>query len=221
MNSNKFSANFHGAIGKGGLSALSTKKWDRAIVKQVESLLKKDQRILDVGCGYGRVAVPLLDEGFDVYGIDLSAQYIKELKKGQKSKGLSQRFKVADMCDLPFEGNMFDMVLCLWSSFEELLRMKEQVKAVREMKRVLKYEGRGFIECHLYAEPERVDRKIAIPCGRQGRIMRCQVGGAVYHYYNHDAESMKKVLLQSGIRNFSVTEEWFGWRERMITRFTK
>jgi len=220
-NSKRVSSNFHDALGKDGLSGLTKRTWDKAILKQVESLLRKDQKILDVGCGYGRIAIPLLKKGYEVYGIDLSRKYITELKRGLTSKRLSQRFKVADMCNLPFDNDTFDVVLCLWSSFEELLHKKEQVKAVCGMKRVLKQKGSAFIESHLYTNPSRVDRKIATPCGYQKRIMRCPVLNETYYYYNHDNESMRKILLRSGIKDFTVTQEWFGWRERMITRFTK
>jgi len=196
--------------------------WDKAILKQVESFLRKDKKILDVGCGYGRIAVPLVKKGYDVYGIDLSEGYIKELRSELSHSRLSRRFKVADMCDLPFSDDTFDVVLCLWSVFDELLLRKEQVKALREMRRVLNKGGLAFIEGHIYTDPSQIDKiKMGSLCGYQKRIVRCSVAGAAYYYYNHDGESLRNILARSGVRNFSVTEEWFGWRDRMITRFIK
>jgi 2-polyprenyl-3-methyl-5-hydroxy-6-metoxy-1,4-benzoquinol methylase len=83
--------------------------------------------ILDVGCGYGRIALPLLKKGYDIYGIDLSKKYITELKKNLSTANLKARFRVADMCDLPFADASFDVVLCLWSVIDELLFRKDQV----------------------------------------------------------------------------------------------
>lgn len=120
----KLSLAFYNSIGKDGLSGFSKKEWDRAILKKVESLLHKDQRILDVGCGYGRIALPLLKKGYDVYGVDLSKKYITALKKDLSVASLKKKFSVADMCDLPFADSSFAVVLCLWSVIDELLSGK-------------------------------------------------------------------------------------------------
>lgn len=222
MNSKKLSSRFHDTIGKDGLSSLSTKKWDRSILTQIVSFLGKGQKILDVGCGYGRIAIPLLNKGYDVYGIDLSRRLISELKKEHSSKEINQRFKVADMCDMPFGADTFDVVLCLWSVFDELLLRKEQGKALSEMRRVLKKGGTAFIESHIFTDPAQIEKiKMGSFCGCRKRILRCSVAGATYHYFNHSRKSMTDILLRSRIKDFSVTEEWFGWRERMITRFGK
>jgi len=219
--SKRLSLAFYNTIGKVGLSVCSKKEWDRAILKQVESLLNKDQRILDVGCGYGRTALPLLKKGYDIYGIDLSKKYITELKRGLSSASLKSKFKVADMCDLPFGDAAFDVVLCLWSVIDELLFRKDQVRAVKEMRRVLKKGGFAFIEGHLFFEPTQEQIRNGDMRGHQKRIMRDDLGGVDYYHYNHDEESLRKILVRAGIRNFSISEEWFGWRDRMIIRFSK
>jgi len=221
LGSKELSLVFYNSIGKDGLSGFSKKAWDRAILKQVESLLHKDQRILDVGCGYGRMALPLLKKGYDIYGIDLSKKYITELKRDLSSGSLKSRFRVADMCDLPFGNAEFDVVLCLWSVIDELLLRKDQVRAVKEMKRVLKKGGFAFIEGHLYFEPTHemiLNRAVR---GHQKRIVRDDSRGVDYFHYNHDEESLRKILVRAGVRNYSISEEWFGWRDRRIIRFSK
>ena len=219
--SKRLSLAFHNTIGKGGLSCFSRKEWDRAILKQVESLLHKDQRILDVGCGYGRTALPLLKKGYDIYGIDLSKNYITELKKNLTSARLKSRFRVADMCDLPFDDSAFDVVLCLWSVIDELLFRKDQVRAVKEMQRVLKKGGFAFVEGHLFFEPTQEMIRNRAVRGHQKRIVRDDSRGIDYYHYNHDEESLRKILVRAGIRKFSISEEWFGWRDRRIIRFSK
>jgi len=220
QDSRRLSLAFYNTIGKDGLSGFSKKEWDRAILKQVESLLHKDQRILDVGCGYGRIALPLLKKGYDIYGIDLSKKYITELKRDLSTASLKSRFRVADMCDLPFGDAAFDVVLCLWSVIDELLFRKDQVKAVKEMQRVLKKGGFAFIEGHLYMEPTAEQIRNGTMRGYQKRIVKDDTRANYYHY-NHDEESLRKILVRAGIRNFSISEEWFGWRDRRIIRFSK
>jgi ubiquinone/menaquinone biosynthesis C-methylase UbiE len=221
LDSKRLSLAFHNTIGTDGLSGYSKKEWNRAVLKQVESLLHKDQRILDVGCGYGRTAVPLLKKGYDIYGIDLSKKYVTELKRGLSSRSLKSKFRVADMCSLPFGDAAFDIVLCLWSVLDELLFRKDQVRAVEEMQRVLKKGGSAFIEGHLYMEPTQEQIRNGDMRGYQKRIMRYDMGGVDYYHYNHDEESLRKILVRAGIKKFSILEEWFGWRERRIIRFSK
>jgi len=221
MNKKSPSLDFHDTIGKEGLSSLTTKKYDRAILHHVRSLLRKGQKILDAGCGYGRISIPLLKKGFDIYGIDLNKTYIRELKKQLSREEEKSRFTVADMCDLPFGAGTFDVVLCLWSVFDELLEKETQVKAAREMHRVLKEGGLGLIECHLYEEPTAEQIRDGDVTGEDGRVIRHAVAGGKYYQYNHDSETLKAVLAGAGIRDFSVGVEWFGWRERMVVRLYK
>lgn len=215
------SLNFHNTLGGEGLAALTTKKYDKAILHQVESMLNKGQKILDVGCGYGRISLPLLIKGYDIHGIDLNKGYIRQLRRQLSTDDMKARFSVADMCDLPFGEDTFDVVLCLWSVFDELLRIEDQVKAIREMHRVLQKGGFAFIEGHLYEEPTTKQMRKGYVGGEDGRVVRHDVAGGQYFIYNHDTESLKGVLTEAGIEHFSVSEEWFGWRDRLIVKFFK
>jgi tellurite methyltransferase len=71
-------------------------------------------KILDAGCGGGRNLVYLLQNGFEVYGIDPSAEAIEAVKAlSQKLSPANSRdnFKVAFAEDLPFEDSYFDLVI--------------------------------------------------------------------------------------------------------------
>ena len=46
-------------------------------------------KILDVGCGTGRLAIPLNEMGYDVVGIDLSEGMLAVMKEKIKKKGIS------------------------------------------------------------------------------------------------------------------------------------
>lgn len=122
---------------------------------------------------------------------------------------------------MPFGDAAFDVVLCLWSVIDELLFRKDQVRAVREMQRVLKKGGFAFIECNLSFEPTQEQIRNRAVRGYQNRIVRDDSRGIDYYHYNHDEESLRKTLMRAGIRNYSISEEWFGWRDRRIIRFSK
>lgn len=81
----------------------------------------KGCRILDVPCGIGRIAVPLMRLGFDVEGMDLSPHLVGVANKKAQDLRLNTgraRFLVGDMHDLSskFAPGSFDVVLNAFTS---------------------------------------------------------------------------------------------------------
>ena len=56
--------------------------------------------VLDLGCGTGRILLPLLEEGFDVEGVDVSPDMIAEARRLAKARGLEPRLAVQPMQEL-------------------------------------------------------------------------------------------------------------------------
>lgn len=70
-------------------------------------------KIIDLACGKGRHSIYLNKLGYDVTGVDLSANSIKEASLFANEK---LKFEIADLRNLPFE-NEFDIGLNLFTSF--------------------------------------------------------------------------------------------------------
>jgi ubiquinone/menaquinone biosynthesis C-methylase UbiE len=103
------------------------------------SMIKKDSLILDLGCGYGRDAKIFCENGYNVIGIDLSKNMIKEAKERVKNA----KFFVMDLRKLDFEDNYFDAI---WASASFLhIQKKEILKALKESYRVLKKGGIMYV----------------------------------------------------------------------------
>jgi SAM-dependent methyltransferase len=66
-------------------------------------------RVLDVGCGPGRHSLELARRGFEVVGVDISADFISLALERAASEGLSISFYQADAASMPFEEE-FDAV---------------------------------------------------------------------------------------------------------------
>lgn len=74
----------------------------------------KCQVVLDAGCGMGRNIVYLLKAGFDVFGVDRSADAIAAVKKLARAIGNTTpegNFQVGSVDLLPFEAASFDLVI--------------------------------------------------------------------------------------------------------------
>ncbi|HVZ74854.1 MAG TPA: methyltransferase domain-containing protein [Polyangia bacterium] len=73
-------------------------------------------RILDVGCGYGRHAIELVQRGLDVTGLDLSLPLLIRAADEAQKRALSVNFVHADMREMAFKEE-FDGVTCMLTSF--------------------------------------------------------------------------------------------------------
>lgn len=110
----------------------------KPVVNFVEAIEFKDKKsFLDIGCGGGRDLELALSKGFlkeNIKGCDYS--------KGQVKVVLDKGFdcKVCDMQNLSFENSSFDVITCI-AAFHHLLNRKYMIKALNEIKRVLKNDG--------------------------------------------------------------------------------
>lgn len=101
--------------------------------------LQPEQRVLDLGCGTGRVAQMLVPHVKKVVGIDIAPEMIDKAKETVPEA----EFVVADARDLSlFDRNQFDCVVARMIFHHILDGLKD---AVRECHRVLKPEGRLVI----------------------------------------------------------------------------
>jgi SAM-dependent methyltransferase len=74
-------------------------------------LLPASGRVLDLGCGAGRIAVALARRGFEVSGVDVSAPLLEVATSIATREGLSAHFVRVDALDLPFADRSFDAAI--------------------------------------------------------------------------------------------------------------
>ena len=91
--------------------------------------------LLDVGCGPATFLKVLAEKDFKTFGVDYSSAMIEVAK--ERCRGQKISFQVANACNLPFEENSFDIVICL-GVFQTV---ENQMAALKEINRVLKKEG--------------------------------------------------------------------------------
>jgi SAM-dependent methyltransferase len=107
--------------------------------------------VLDVGCGTGENALYLVQNGFLVVGVDLSARAIVAAKAKAAERKLSVDFRLANALSLDFKGSHFDNVID--SGLFHTFNNDDRVSFADEIARVLKTNGRYFMLCFSDKEP--------------------------------------------------------------------
>jgi len=92
--------------------------------------------MLDVGCGYGRHAIELVQRGLKVTGLDLSLPLLIRAADESQRRSLAVNFVHADMREMAFD-NQFDgaySMLTTFGYFDEDTNMKVAEGIVRALK---------------------------------------------------------------------------------------
>lgn len=99
--------------------------------------VQSGQRVLDVACGTGVVAVTAARRGAQVTGLDLTPALLERARENAQIAGLSIDWHEGDVENLPFGDAAFDVVM---SQFGHIFGPRPEV-AIAQMLRVLKPGG--------------------------------------------------------------------------------
>lgn len=212
----KLAIEFYKKLGSKGMASLTNNERDNAMLNFILKFLKKEDSILDLACGYGRITFALINLGYCVMGIDISSNLIKDAKKKAKKLGLKSNFEVGDMRYLPYPSENFDKVICLWSSFNHLLNEKDQIRAINEIYRVLKKKGVAIIDL-----PNGETKWAKDNIKKYGRIVPDIVNGLEVKNYLHDRQSLKDICEKSYFKDYKVGFVNIGGRKRVIVLLIK
>ena len=78
----------------------------------VLSFVTEGDTVLDAGCGEGTLSRMIAMKGAIVTGTDISEPNVANAKKIAEGEGLTIAFQTADLENLPFPDNSFDVVVC-------------------------------------------------------------------------------------------------------------
>ena len=98
----------------------------------------KGERVLDVACGSGNVAIPAAQAGGSVVGLDLTPELLEAGERFAAQAGVTVEWVTGDAEQLPFDDDSFDVVV---STFGAMFAPRHEVTA-RELARVLRSGGR-------------------------------------------------------------------------------
>jgi 2-polyprenyl-3-methyl-5-hydroxy-6-metoxy-1,4-benzoquinol methylase len=120
---------------------LTRKKFLWPEIKNLTDNIKEGDKVLDVGCGNGRLLEVLKNKNINYLGVDNSSELIKIARNNYPN----YKFLVADILDLSqIPVDSFDYVFCL-AVLPHIPGKKLRMKALRELKKKVKNSGKIII----------------------------------------------------------------------------
>ncbi len=116
--------------------------YDEAMIATLAKLARGG-RALELGIGTGRIAVPLVEKGIEVHGIDASPLMIEQLRA--KSGGENIPVTIGNFADVAASGE-YNLIYVVFNTFFALLTQEEQTHCFENVARRLTSEGVFVIE---------------------------------------------------------------------------
>jgi Methyltransferase domain len=201
----------------------------------VEALaaLAGDGPVLELAIGTGRLALPLLERGLDVHGIDASEAMVAKLR--EKPGGDRIPVTMGDFADVGVDGR-YSLVFVAFNTLFALLTQDDQLRCFANVAVRLTDEGVFVVEAFV-PDLARFDR------GQRVNVMRVETDGVRLDAARHDpvgqrVDSQHVTITESGTKLYPVSiryafpseldlmarlaglelrERWGGWRREPFT----
>lgn len=146
------------AICSYGMPGLYNAYIDKIQKKALKSVLdvKREETVLDLGCGIGRWSLEMAKRGAKVTAADLSNEMIKTASARALSQGIPIQFIVSSIADLKVEPGTFDKALAV-TVLQHILSDDELKKSIEVISRALKPGGFFIL---MEAAPEKETKKL-------------------------------------------------------------
>ena len=99
--------------------------------------------VLELGCGTGRVTMPLAHEGVHVVGVDRSAEMLTRARRRvrRQRRGVGSDLVRGDIRHLPFPDGAFQMVIAPYGILQSLLSERDLKATLADVARVVERDG--------------------------------------------------------------------------------
>jgi SAM-dependent methyltransferase len=157
--------------------------------------LARSGRVLELGIGTGRIALPLAVRGLEVHGIDASEDMVAELRA--KPGGDAIPVSLSDFADVDVPGP-FALVFVVFNTFFSLLTQDDQIRCFRNVAARLGPGGRFVIEAFV-PDLARFDREQRVNATRV-EIDSLLLETSVHRRNEQRVDALQVQLSEAGIK---------------------
>lgn len=115
---------------------------DEDSARQIDSLLdvlrtlaktkSEPLKVLEIGCGAGRITRPMAGAGFLITGIDRDAKALQTCRESLDAEGLSATLMEQNFLTDPWPEQQFDAVVCLGNTFMTIVKIEDVLALMRK-----------------------------------------------------------------------------------------
>jgi SAM-dependent methyltransferase len=194
-------AEWNGAAGESWRT--NAERFDRMLRPFINALLiasdiKPGEKVLEIGCGAGALAIEIADRMAQVTAVDVSENLLSLARRRQKEAGASIEFLIGDASLMQFEPN-YDLLI----SHLGVMFFDEPVAAFANMRKALKPNGRlacltwrGTSENEAASMPELASAPDIIAPARSPE--------APGPFSFADSARVKRILMQAGFKEINI-----------------
>jgi SAM-dependent methyltransferase len=184
-------------------------------------------RVLEIGCGTGRILIPTAAAGISITGLDASRSMLDVLEKNLASQPKQVQDRVyleqGDMRNFDLD-EQFDLITMPFRPFQHMLTVEDQMACLKSVRKHMKPNGKFVFDVfnpsipgladetkldHVLVEPE-----VVMPNG--GRFIRShKIARRDYFGQINDVELVHDITWPDGTQ----TQEVFAFQMRYLFRF--
>jgi ubiquinone/menaquinone biosynthesis C-methylase UbiE len=142
-------------------------------------------RIADLGCGTGRLAIPLAQRGFEILGIDLSWESLQVAAEQATAAEVPLSALVANLCELDCLATAScDAALLMFATLGMVSGAENRAEILRQARRILKPGGTLVLHVHsIWSQYIAPAGRRWIVCDLFRRLIRSQSAGDTFRDY--------------------------------------
>jgi ubiquinone/menaquinone biosynthesis C-methylase UbiE len=184
------------------------------LARRVANQLPRGSSVLEVAPGPGYFCVELAKLGsYSINGLDISHTFVEIASQKASEAGVRVDFRQGNASDMPFATDTFDFLLCR-AAFKNF---GQPVRALQEMCRVLKPDGRGLIiDLRKDASMEAINHEVdGMGLGPLNKVITKLTFRTFLLKSAYTRQQFQQMLAQANFRSVEIQEAGIGFEISM------